>query len=286
VVTRIFLSYDIGGFRMNRFSALIALLLSFACLASAPVVAQPAPSPSPSSSVSPTPLAGFSARGTLSLTVNLANMPFPMGVNAEVAVMAKARRVRVDLLKFASTGAEKGSSAMVSHFLPAGAITVVYNQDTRTFVLWSEQNREYYQSKRSPTPKAKHPPKAAPAPEFPVNQIMKTLRSITEYDSFNETLSLVGHQLINGHTSSVYHMTLQSQRHGGKPLDISTDTAFADDLSGIPVRLWLVSKGEYDGALKIDLLSASTDVPNRTVFNVPTGFKKASSIMEIFAKAP
>ncbi len=265
---------------MNRYSVVVTVLLSAACLGSSPVFAQTAPSPSP------TPLAGFSARGTLSLAINLPKVPSPLGVSAEIAVMAKAHRVRVDLLKFASTTTEKGAIDMVSQFLPTGGITVVYNQDTRTFALWSEQKRAYYQSQRAATSKAKQKPKADSETSSPLNQIMKALRSVTEYDSFNETLSLVGHQPINGHTSSMYHMTLQSQKHGGSPLDISTDMAFADDLSGIPVRLWLISKGEYEGALKIDLLLASADVPDITIFNVPPGYKKAASVMEIFGKAP
>ena len=207
-------------------------------------------------------------------------------MNAEMAVMAKAHRIRVDLLKFASTTPEKDSSDMIGHFLPTGAIAVVYNQDTRGFVLWSEQKREYYQSQRMAKPKAQQKPQAASPKASPLNQIMKALRSVTEYDSFNESLNLLGHQPINGHIASVYHMTVQMQKHGGNPVDISTDTAFADDLSGIPVRMWLTSKGEYDGAIKIDLLSASTDVPNMAVFNVPAGYKKVSSLMEIFGKGP
>ena len=207
-------------------------------------------------------------------------------MNAELAVMAKAHRVRVDLLKFASTTPDKNTNDMISHFLPTGAIAVVYNQDTRAFVMWSDQKREYYQSHHMAMPAANHKPKAASAKASPLDQIMKTLLSITEYDSFNETLSLVGHQPINGHIASLYHMSLQSQKHGGKPIDVTTDTAFADDLSGIPVRMWLTSKGEYDGAIKLDLLSATADVPTMTVFNVPAGYKKVSSMMEIFAKTP
>ena len=239
-------------------------------------------SPAPS----PTPLPGFSAHGTLSVAVNLPNAPSPIGVSAEIAVMVKARRVRFDILKFESTTAEKSSSEMVSHFLPTGAISAVYNQDTRTFAIWSQQKRKYYQSKSTPQPKAKPTPTPAPSTESPVEQIMKALRSVTEYDSFNETLSLVGHQPVNGHTASVYHMTLQSQKHGGKPADVTTDMAFADDLSGIPVRMWITSKGEYDGSVKLDLLSASADVPDPSVFKVPAGYKKVASIMELFIAAP
>lgn len=237
-------------------------------------------SPSPAA----TPLAGFSAHGKLSMAVNLPNTPSPLGASAEIAVMVKARRVRLDILKFESTTADKNSSEMVSHFLPTGAISAVYNQDTRTFAIWSQQKRKYYQSTSAPQPKAK--PTTGPSTESPVEQIMKALRSVTEYDSFNETLSLAGHQTVNGHTASVYHMTLQSQKHGGKPADVTTDMAFADDLSGIPVRMWITSKGEYDGSVKLDLLSASADVPDPSVFKVPAGYKKVTSIMELFAATP
>lgn len=265
---------------MIRF-CIAAFSFGAALFISSPAVAQTA-TPSPS----PTPLAGFSAHGTLAVSVNLAGAPAPIGLNAEVAVMAKARRVRLDVLKFASTAIEKGSSDMVSHFLPAGAISIVYDQNAHLMTIWSEQKHEYFQSKNVAKQKKKPTPKTATSQMSPMDHIMKALRSVTEYDSFTETLTLVGHQPVNGHTSSVFHLTIQSQKHGGKLHDISSDMAFADDLSGIPVRLWLTSKGEYDGTLKLDLLSASTDLPDPSVFNVPAGYKKVASITEVFAKAP
>lgn len=211
-----------------------------------------------------------------------------MGLTAEIAVMTKSRRVRFDVLKFASTGTDKGTNDVVSHFLPTGAISIVFDQQTRVFTMWSEQKREYYQSKTASTPKPKPAPKATPAPsiESPVDQVLKAMRAVTEYDSFTETLSLVGHQPVNGHTASVYHLTMQGQKHGGKPYDFTSDMAFADDLSGIPVRMWFVSKGAYDGSMKLDLLSASTAVPDPNVFTVPGGYKKVTSLMELFSTAP
>ncbi len=62
--------------------------------------------------------------------------------------------------------------------------------------------------------------------------------------------------------------------------------AFADDLSGIPVRLWLTSKGEFIGVLKLDLLSASAEAPDASVFKVPAGYKKVEYLMELFGKFP
>lgn len=265
---------------------MIRLSIATVVFAAALFLGIPALAQTSAPSPSPTPLAGFSARGTLSVAVNLPGAPTPVGMSAEIAVMAKARRVRVDVLKFASTSADKGSSDMVSHFLPTGAISVVFNQDTRTLTLWSEQKREYYQSKTTPAAKTKPTATPAPSTQSPVDQILKVMRSVTEYDSYTETLTLVGHQPVNGHTSSVFHLTIQSQKHGGKLQNISSDMAFADDLSGIPVRMWLTSTGQYDGNVKLDLLSAAADVPDPSVFAIPAGYKKVASLMELFAKGP
>lgn len=61
---------------------------------------------------------------------------------------------------------------------------------------------------------------------------------------------------MNGHLASVYRMTVQSQKHGGKRYDVSSDAAFAD----IPVRFWITSKGDYNGTLVIRVTLTSCPV--------------------------
>ncbi|MFN2529207.1 MAG: hypothetical protein ABR584_10895 [Candidatus Baltobacteraceae bacterium] len=232
---------------------------------------------------SPTPLAGFSSRGTLSVSANV--MSKPVSLNAEVAVWSKRGHARLDVLKFSTSGAQN-PNAMVNQFLPAGTITVVYDQATKATTMWSDSKREYFQSKAVPHAKLKPAQKPKEPAESPIDQILKATRSITEYDSFSESLNLTGHQIINGHISSLFHFRMQGQKHGGKLRDLTGDMAFADDLSGIPVRLWMISKGEFEGEVKLDLLSASAAVPDASLFKVPAGYKKVASIMQLFAKSP
>ena len=264
---------------MTRTSLCVLALISalFFCVPALAQNATPLPAPSPM------PLAGFSAHGTLAVDANMMNSP--ISVNAECAVWARSRLVRFDVLKFAASSATQAANPMVNQFLPTGTISIVYDQNTRVTTMWSDIKREYYQSKAaapSPKPKAAATPK--PSEESPMDQFLRATRAITTYDTFSTSLALVGHQPINGHTSSLFHMTIQAQKHGEKLRDVSGDMAFADDLSGIPVRLWITSKGEYDGTVKLDLTSASTDAPDPSVFRVPSGFKKVATMMELFSK--
>lgn len=272
---------------MNRYTlAAIVFSVSFLCGPAAFAqttnttpngTAAPAPTPSP------TPLAGFTSRGTLSIEADV--MSNAISLNAEVAVRAKSGHIRLDVLKFATSGAQ-GSNAMVNQFLPTGTVSVVYDQRTKTTTVWSDSKREYYQSKTTPRPKAKATPKPKESEQSPLDQILKVTRSVTEYDTFASSMNLVGHQMINGHIASLFHLTIQSQKHGGKLYDLTGDMAFADDLSGIPVRAWITSKGEFNGAVKLDLLSASTEVADSSVFKLPGGYKRVTSFMELFAKSP
>jgi len=127
----------------------------------------------------------------------------------------------------------------------------VYDRNTKTTTVWSDQKREYYQSKNAPKHKATAAQKPQQPAVSPIDQILKATHSTTEYDTFSESLNLTGHQTINGHMSSVFHLTMQTQKHGGPLRDLTGDMAFADDLSGIPVRFWVTMKGAVDGAVKL-----------------------------------
>ena len=269
---------------MKRYLTAVAVACTAAALISFPAFAQtPEPAPAPTA----TPFQGFSGKGTLAAEAVFQGNTIKFG--AEVALMNNRHRVRIDLLKLDFSGTDSNTSAMAAQFLPKGTITLVYDQSTSTTTIWSEQKHVYYQSKMKamPKPKATPAPKATAAPGNAIDQLLHATKSATEYDSFNESIALVGHQAVNGHTSSLFHFTLQSQKHGApKPNDVSGDLALADDLSGIPMRFWVNSKGEYEGSLKLDLLDASTTPPPASVFAVPKGYKRVANLLDVFGNMP
>lgn len=256
---------------MMRFLFAAVVTCALALPAAISVQAQTA-APTPS----PTPIQGFSARGTLAVQAQFAGTPMTLGT--EIAVMSSKRRVRIDLLSVSLSGGGPSASSMLPP-LPQGAITLVYDQSTGLTTIWSDQRRIYYQTKsKLTTPKPTPTPSSTPGSGF--DQFLRSTKSFTEYDVFNSSMALVGHQPINGHTSSLFHFTVQSQKHGKKEEDLSGDLALADDLSGLPIRLWLIGKGEHDGSIKLDLVSSSLTPPNDSVFALPRGYRRVKDMME------
>lgn len=257
---------------------MIRSAVTFAVLMAGALVARPAAAQTATPAPVPTPLAGFSARGTLAAEAIVSGNPATL--SAEVAVMSAKGRVRLDLLHLDS---EKGSfvSVMIGSLNQNGGVTLVYDYASKKMTVWSVANRSYFQSKWQSL--APHRVAAQPAAS-PLDQILGFTKSGTEYDSLNQTIALVGHQPVNGHVSSVFHYTMQSQKHGGKMQDLTGDFALADDLSGVPVRFWATMKGAQEGSVKLDLVSAQLTPPPASAFAVPPGYKRVSSIMQVMMK--
>ncbi|MDQ2679475.1 MAG: hypothetical protein M3Y21_00405 [Candidatus Eremiobacteraeota bacterium] len=263
---------------MIRTSIALTVALAALLIATDPVAAQ---------TPSPVPFQGFTGIGSLALRAQVNGLPIEE--DASIAVMSAAHRVRLDLLTLtAAAGAPQGSD-IASHFLQV-PITLVYDQGSNTMTLWSAKKRVYYQTKlhgkytvKSPSKPA---PESGPKPKFaPIDQVLHAMKSLTEYDTFNQTLALVGHQPINGHTASLFHFVTQSQKHGGKPQTVTGDLALADDLSGIPLRFWVTIAGTADAGVKLDLLSASLTPPAASAFAIPAGYQKVSSPMQVLGAA-
>lgn len=259
-----------------------ALLAPISTPAEAPTSAK-SPTPAPTSA----PFQGFSARGTLVAAALVNGSTVKLG--AEVAVASSRQRTRVDLIHLELSGNDASANAQFAQFLPHGTMTLVYDQRSQTTMIWSEQKHLYFQTKMStapkpkptPAPKATVEPKSTTPPPSPLDQLLRASKAISEYEVLNQTLTLVGHQSINDHTSAVLHFTLQSQKHGGKLQEVSGDLALADDLFGIPVRLWVTAKGEHEGSVKLDLVSASAASPDAGVFVVPAGYKRVTDFTQL-----
>ncbi|GAC1356183.1 MAG: hypothetical protein NVSMB31_16800 [Vulcanimicrobiaceae bacterium] len=279
---------------MIRHSTISAIACTVALIGCVPALAQtaaPAATPAPASSPTPaavrpsTPFSAFSGKGTLAVEAMVSDSPLKLGV--EIAVMYGTHKLRVDLLHLDMSGNSPSTGAMMTQLLPQGTITLVYDQKTGTATLWSEQKHLYYQTKVGNVRHASKPTPHPTEPQVsPLDQILHATKTITEYDLFNQSISLVGHQAVNGHMSTLFRYTQQSQKHADKLQDVSGEVALADDLSGIPIRFWATAKGKYDGSVKLDLLSASLAQPAASVFAIPRGYKKVKEIMELLGHTP
>ncbi|PZR58278.1 MAG: hypothetical protein DLM50_03975 [Candidatus Meridianibacter frigidus] len=234
----------------------------------------------------PTPIQGFSGRATFTAQAQVTGAQ--VRFSAELAVMASRRRVRLDVIHLEFFGGDSTAGALIAQFLPRGAVTFVYDQRARVATFWSDQKRVYYQTKTRALPMATSTPSPQPiaAPSSPLDQFLRGAKSMTEYDVFNQSLTLVGHEPVNGHTASVFHLMMHGQKHGGAAQDLIGDVALADDLSGIPVRLWFTGTGEHAGMVKLDLTSASLGTPDESVFAVPRGYRKVDDVLQVLAPSP
>ncbi|MDP9018681.1 MAG: hypothetical protein M3N19_10215 [Candidatus Eremiobacteraeota bacterium] len=274
-------------------STIAALACAAALSGSASALAQtaaptaaPAPAPVPVTASPSAPFKAFSGRGTMAMEAMVSDAPVKLGM--EVAVMYGGHKVRIDLVHLDMSGNSPSTGSMMAQLLPQGTMTLVFDQTSGMATIWSEQKHAYYQTKvRNLRRSSKPSPQKSTEPQSSViDQILGATKSMTEYDVFSQSVALVGHQVVNGHMSSLFHYTMQTQKRADKLQDASGDIALADDLSGIPIRLWTTVKGKYDGSLKLDLTSASLSAPMASVFTVPHGYKKVAGIMDLLGHTP
>lgn len=214
----------------------------------------------------PAPMPAFSATGTMTAGGESAGKSGTF--QTSVQVMHRTNLWRIDVFK-------------VAQLLPKGTITALIDQANGTFTVWTSSGNRFYRSKLA----LPHPKKTTKqsTPSSPWTNALNMLNSMTQYDVMNETFALVGHQQVNGRMASVFHITSQTQKHGGKLQQATADLALADDLSGIPIHLSVTAKGDATGSLQLDLSAISTLAPDAKLFTVPRGYKKTAQLFDVFA---
>jgi hypothetical protein len=231
----------------------------------------------------PVVLRSFSATGKL--TLQAVAMGKTIHFEADMAVWHRPNLVRIDLQKLSVSSEDPTSQMMLSQLLPNGGISAVLDQKTQTLTMWSTQTHRYYRSKliftrakTKPAPK----PKGTPPPKTSNFDIMNLLARMTQYDVYTQSFALTGHQSVNGHMASMFHLSSKTQKHGDpKVEDVEADFAFADDLSGIPVHFAMDASGNTNANAQADLLTITPAAPAASLFNIPKGYKAAKSPLEV-----
>jgi hypothetical protein len=261
---------------------MLALLL-------ATVLAGATPSPAPSAIVpaaatpKPVVLTSFSATGKLTVQADATGKT--INFEADMAVLRRPNLVRIDLQKLSIASQDPTTQMMLSQMLPRGGVSVLLDQRSNMLTIWSAQTHRYYRSKlilvRSKTARAPKA-KATPAPKKSNFDVMNLLARMTQYDVYSQSFALTGHQTVNGHMASMFHLSSRTQKHGDRKVEgVEADLAFADDLSGIPLHLSMDATGNMNANLHADLLTIAAAAPSISLFRIPAGYKAAKSPLEV-----
>ncbi len=224
---------------------------------------------------------GLRSSGTLVVSANVSGEPINVG--GTVALYHKGALYRLDVLTLGFPGTSGGISALASTLIGPGGVSLLYDGATGATTAWSNQNKTYYQMA---PPRAAAAGSAAPAPSAPASpsdplaglaSLAATLRDVQ-----SATIQLTGHSQVNGHPTTGIDLQLKRQLPG-KPLeDYHAQLALADDLADFPVQIAFASvpatKQAFGGTMKLDLTSVVRETPDDSVFAVPAGYTRVTSL--------
>jgi hypothetical protein len=225
---------------------------------------------------------GLTSSGTIVVQANVQGQP--VNVGGKVALYHKGSLYRLDLLSLGFPGTSGDLSALAATLIGPGGVSVLYDGATGSLSAWSNANKTYYSA--TPPPPARPAPAAAPASGAPPNpgDPLAALASLaTSLQSVQSaTIQLVGHSPVNGHPATNLDVQMKRQLPG-KPLeDYHAQLALADDLGDFPVQIALQSvpatRDAFGGTLKLDLTSVQRDIPADSVFVIPPGYTRVSSL--------
>lgn len=232
---------------------------------------------------------GLRSSGTLVVQANVQGQPLDIGGN--VALYHKNDLYRLDVLSLGFPGTDKGLSALASTLIGPGGVTVLYDAATGAMTAWSTANRTYFpmaapraQTAGAPaTPSASATASAGGDPLAALATIGKALANVQ-----TATIQLTGHRTVNGHPTTDVDVQMKRQLPG-KPLeDYHAQVALADDLGDFPVQIAFEStpatKDAMGGKFKLDLTSIQRDTPDDSVFVVPQGYTRASSLSGVLGR--
>ncbi len=235
---------------------------------------------SPSAAVAAAAIPGLSSTGTIVVQANVQGEP--VNVGGKVALYHKGTMYRLDVLSLGFPGVSGDLSALAATLIGPGGVSMLYDGASGSITAWSNANKTYYSGTPSrPAPPA--PPAANTAPATPGDPLAALANLATALrDVQSATILMTGHSMVNGHPSTGLDVQMKRQRPG-KPLEnYHAQLALADDLNDFPVQIALQSvpatKNDFGGTMKLDLTSVRPDTPDDSLFIVPQGYTRVSSL--------
>ncbi len=229
-----------------------------------------------------TPMPALRSSGTLVVQANVQGSPVNVGGN--IALYHKGALYRLDLLTLGFPGTDPNLSALASSLIGPGGVSLLYNGDTGQTVAWSTANRTYYEiaaARAAGAPATKSAPATtSAAPSDPLSVLASVAQTLQNVQT--ASIMLTGHHVVNGHPSTQIDVLLKRQLPG-KPLeDYHAQLALADDLCDFPVQLAVSStpssSSAFGGSMKLDLTSVQPGAPDDSMFIIPAGYTRASSL--------
>jgi hypothetical protein len=227
-----------------------------------------------------TGIPGFRSAGTLVVQMNLQGQP--LNVGGRVAMYHKGSMYRLDLLSLGIPGLSGDLSAVAATLIGPGGASVLYDGATGALSAWSDTNKTYYTEAPRSAPSAPAPGAVsnAPAPSDPLAALAGIGALLRDVQ--NASIQLTGHGMVNGHPATSLDVQMKRQRPG-KPLEnYHAQLALADDLNEFPLQITLQSvpatKNDFGGTMKLDLTDVQRDTPADTLFAIPQGYTRVSSI--------
>ncbi|GAC1585436.1 MAG: hypothetical protein NVS3B28_08130 [Candidatus Velthaea sp.] len=119
---------------------------------------------------------------------------------------------------------------------------------------------------------------------------LEALAGVTRqlHDVQRAAILFTGHANMNGHPVSDIDVQLKRQMPG-KPLeDYHAQLSLADDLDGFPVRILFSSvpatPNAFGGNVRLDLTTVQRDTPADSIFAVPAGFTRVTSLGDVLRR--
>jgi hypothetical protein len=223
---------------------------------------------------------GLSSTGTLVVQASVSGEP--VNVGGKVALYHKGTMYRLDLLSLGFPGTSGDLSALAATLIGPGGVSMLYDGATGSITAWSNANRTYYsetpsRSTSAPTAPANSAPSNPGDPLAALANLATALRDVQ-----SATILMTGHSMVNGHPSTGLDVQMKRQQPG-KPLEnYHAQLALADDLNDFPVQIALQSvpatKNAFGGTLKLDLTSVERTTPDDSMFTVPQGYTRVTSL--------
>ena len=237
------------------------------------------------------PPPGFRSTGTLVVQANIQGSPINVGGN--VALYHKGALYRLDLLSLGFPGTDPGLSALAASLIGPGGVSLLYDGASGRTVAWSTANRTFYEmvparpaGATAPTPRDGVP--ASAGPSDPLSALAGVARALQNVQS--ATIARTGHATVNGHPTTDIDIAVKRQLPGKPAEDYHAQLALADDLGDFPVQIALASTPTspqaFGGTMKLDLTQIQPDLPADTLFAVPAGYTRTTSLSGVLRAGP
>ena len=226
-------------------------------------------------------LPALRSTGTLVAQVNYQGTPVNIGGN--VALYHNGARYRLDVLSLGFPGTDPNLGALAATLVGPGGVTIVYDGASGAMTAWSSQNHTYYVMsplRASGTAAAPAPPPVSTNAGDPLGALTTLASALKNVQS--ASVMMTGHSTVNGHPATNLDLQLKRALPGKPAEDYHAQLALADDLNDFPVQIALAStpasRDALGGTMRLDLTSVQTVAPDDSVFAVPAGYTRATSL--------